>query len=159
MGSASLALDVWRQRKLEMKWKISTDEAAFIYRCIFNPNSFSFGVELYIRPYADKDLKNSKMTMRLKTWFKEHISDGEQPNQVIPKEEKEVSLKTVYKEHLESILKYYEPVGLRADFCDMYVPLMTKLSGKDLEKDDASGDDDEVKKEAAAIKKDVPVKL
>jgi hypothetical protein len=134
MGSAQSVLDIFAVRRREVKFVLTSEEAALIYRCVFNPNSFNFNGELYAKPYIDKDMKNSKLTVRLKEWYKKSIFKNA-ATESIPKENTDVSLKTVYLEHLQSILKFYENVGLRTDFCEIYVPLMMKLEGKEMEKD------------------------
>ena len=128
-----------------MKFTLTPEEAVFLYKCVFNPAIFNFNGTPFCKAYSDKDYKSAKMTTRIKDWFNKKVSDGKAQNEILPKEKKEVTLKQVYAEHLTSILKHYEAdVGLRTDFCDVYISIIDKLEGKESVADNAW--EDEAKK-------------
>lgn len=136
-----------------MRFTVTPNESQFLYRILFNPYLLPLGAARtfgpqgmppYRPPGAGKDaVRSGKMFHMLKNWFNAHVAvsvktENFQSVHEMPKDDRPVGLKQSYADLLISILEHYEPVGLLAEYVDVYPPLLAKLKGENYAVEDAS---------------------
>lgn len=148
VGATARVLELWRNRRQEMRFSLEPREVRFIYRMLFNPYEFPLNaVEGGLKPYrptgSPKDvMRTGKMIAGLKkNWFNAKIVEGTEEKDGLTfhkfhKENVETSLTQVYLDLLVQIAEYYQPIGVLAETVDVYVPLLAKLKGENYVEDE-----------------------
>ena len=143
LDSTQRVLDNLRERKRQMKLKLTTDASVILNAFLRQPNQLPFAdlANRNFKPYAAGDYTGQMQVASLQKWFEDKvlISVGKDKFK-LPEEIVDVTLKNTYVTRLKEIHKHYEEMGKLATMCKPYIELGAALEGKTIELDDPSED-------------------